>query len=162
MHVRYTARDGGLELKEAANLDLTGRLAAIRQGLENTGLHVAISMRRDMPNEWGMLKKTKTTWVTISRDRLPYFARESSGTVESIVFFTVNTAVSLTVDTQVVEINKALVDVELVEVENEIFYSESESDNLAFDSSVKLAIDSQDELDTVQDLLLVVKVKIGV
>ncbi len=32
-------------------------LAAIKQELGQTGLHVAINMKHDLPNEWQLLKK---------------------------------------------------------------------------------------------------------
>jgi hypothetical protein len=71
LHVKYTARDGGSRLKSAANSTLKDQLEAIKQSLNQNGLHVAINLKHDLPNEWFLLKKNGTIGLTLDKSRLP-------------------------------------------------------------------------------------------
>jgi hypothetical protein len=86
VHVKYTAREGGSGLKIAANTVLKDQLGAIKQGLGENGLKVAINMKHDLPNEWHLFKKNGTIGLTIDKSRLPYMVQPFDTTeIESVM-----------------------------------------------------------------------------
>jgi Tc toxin complex TcA C-terminal TcB-binding domain/Neuraminidase-like domain len=88
MHVKYTARDGGDDVKEAVVLKVKKELALIKQDLGQKGLNVAINMKHDMPNEWHMLKKNGTVDLKIDKTRLPYMAQGIGAVeIEKVIFY---------------------------------------------------------------------------
>ncbi len=86
LHLKYTAREGGSTLKGLAETSLKDRLAEIKQQLNRTGLHVAISMKHDLPNEWHLLKKNGTVDLKIDKSRLPYMAQTIEAAIENVMF----------------------------------------------------------------------------
>ena len=90
MHIKYTAREGGSSLKTIANNSLIDRLAIIKQQLSEEGLHVAINMKNDMPNEWHMLKNKGTVDLKIDKSRLPYMAQGLNAKVREILFISIS------------------------------------------------------------------------
>ncbi len=82
IHLKYTAREGGSSLRTLAVSSLTERLNLIKQQLNDTGLHIAFNIKRDMPNEWFMFKQNGTVNLQITKSRLPYFAQLPSLTTE--------------------------------------------------------------------------------
>jgi hypothetical protein len=52
LHVRYTARDGGTELKDAAKDSLRQALNAVQRMAGSEGLARMFSLRQDFPTEW--------------------------------------------------------------------------------------------------------------
>jgi 5-hydroxyisourate hydrolase-like protein (transthyretin family) len=87
LHIRYTAREGGSVLKNAANASLRDQLDAIRQGLKQTGLHTAINLKHDLPNEWHLLTTNGTVDLTLHKSGLPYMVQGFDTTViESVMF----------------------------------------------------------------------------
>ena len=87
IHVKYTAREGGSTLKDAANGSLKDQLNAIKQQLVGeTGLHIVLDMKHDLSNEWNLLKNNGTVDLTIDKSRLPYMAQSLAVTVESVMF----------------------------------------------------------------------------
>ena len=87
VHVKYTASEGGERLKAAANKTLTRQLDNIAQALNETGLHVALNMKHDLPNEWHLLKKNGAIDLTLDKTRLPYMAQLISTTaIEDVMF----------------------------------------------------------------------------
>lgn len=85
LHLNYTSRDGGSSLRTLAETNLLDRLATIQQGLSETGLHVAINMTHEMPNEWNVLKSTGTVEATIDTTRLPYLAQTLNAAIDHVV-----------------------------------------------------------------------------
>lgn len=75
IHIKYTAREGGAGLKQLANNSIAEQLKVVSQQFNQTGLHVPISLKHDMPNELNLLKKNFTTEIKINMDRLPYLAK---------------------------------------------------------------------------------------
>ena len=75
LHIKYTAREGGGGLRGLAELTLKEKLVEIKQQLNQTGLHVALNMKHDLPNEWHLLKTNATVALTIAKSRLPYFVQ---------------------------------------------------------------------------------------
>ena len=87
LHIKYTAKEGGLILKSAANESLKNQLGEIEQGLKETGLHTAINLKRDMPDEWHLLKKNGEVSLTIEKSRLPYMVQSIDTARIGGVFF---------------------------------------------------------------------------
>lgn len=75
LHIKYTAREGGGGLRGLAESTLKEKLVEIKQQLNQTGLHVALNMKHDLPNEWHLLKTNATVDLTIAKSRLPYFVQ---------------------------------------------------------------------------------------
>ncbi len=87
LHLRYTAREGGSVLKNAANASLRDQLDAIRQGLKETGLHTALNLKHDLPNEWHLLKRNGSVDLTLHKSGLPYMVQEFESTAIVSVMF---------------------------------------------------------------------------
>jgi len=86
VHVRYTAREGGSSLKNVAASALKQQLLVIKQQLSQAGLHLAIDMKHEMPNEWNLLKQVATVQLTLDKTRLPYFVQSLDATIENVIF----------------------------------------------------------------------------
>lgn len=87
VHIKYTAREGGSGLKTAANTLLKDHLESIKQSLGQTGLHIALSMKHDLPNEWLLFKKNGTIDLSLGTSRLPYMAQSvDTAEIESVMF----------------------------------------------------------------------------
>ncbi len=86
LHVRYTSREGGSSLRNAANTTLKDQLSVIGQGLAQQGLHLALSLKYDLPNEWHLLKANGTVNLKIDRFRLPYLAQPFGTQLENVIF----------------------------------------------------------------------------
>ena len=91
VHVKYTAREGGFNLKSLAEAALNDRLESIRQwlnqgGLNREGLHVALNMRHDMAEDWNVLKLNGTADLTIDLSRLPYMAQSPDAEIDNVLF----------------------------------------------------------------------------
>ncbi len=86
LHLKYTAREGGSSLKNLAETALNDRLNDIKQQLGKTGLHVAINLKHDMPNEWHLLKQGKKVNLAIDKTRLPYMAQTLNSSIANVVF----------------------------------------------------------------------------
>jgi hypothetical protein len=84
LHVKYTSREGGSGLKKAAGEVLTSRLDNIKERLGKTGLHVALNMKHDMPNEWHLFKTNGIVDLKIDKSRLPYFAQLLEAGIDSM------------------------------------------------------------------------------
>lgn len=86
LHVRYVASDGGGQLKMSAEQSTINQLNQISQQLNETGLHIPISLKQDMPNEWHMLKNSGSTSLNIDSSRLPYLAQAIGSTIVQVIF----------------------------------------------------------------------------
>ncbi len=87
LHVKYTAREGGGGLRSLAEAALTEKLQEIKQSLGQTGLHIALNMKHDLPNEWNLLKTNGEVDLSIAKSRLPYFVQSIDGVeIESVTF----------------------------------------------------------------------------
>jgi len=86
IHMKYSSRDGGSSLRGLAETSLKTRLAEIRQQLNQTGLHVAINIKHDLPNEWQLFKKNGIINITIDKSRLPYMAQTIAAAIENVIF----------------------------------------------------------------------------
>src|SRR5690606_6430473 len=84
IHVRYTAREGGSSLKASANAALREQLEAMKQSLGQTGMHVAIKLRHERPNEWQLLKQQGHTNLMVGKSQLPYLAQSAGLETDSV------------------------------------------------------------------------------
>ena len=75
VHIKYTAREGGSTLKKDAEDNVVNQLNLIKQGLPETGLHLVINMKHDMPNEWHLLKNEGEVNLKIDKNRFPFMAQ---------------------------------------------------------------------------------------
>jgi hypothetical protein len=153
VHIKYTAREGGSGLKTAANTVLRDQLAAIRQGLNQTGLHIAINLKLDLPGDWLLLKKNGTIVLTIDKPRLPYMVQSfETAAIENVMFVAKikdNPVVSLfPINIDGVATNLARVD--------ELALCKGINSDIELDTSFTLSLSGADKL-ILEDLLLVVK-----
>jgi hypothetical protein len=86
LHVKYTAREGGGSLRGLAATTLKAKLDEIKQELGQTGLHVALNMKHDLPNEWHLLKTNGTVNLTLDKFRLPYFSQSTATAIVDVMF----------------------------------------------------------------------------
>jgi len=86
IHVKYTAREGGTSFKTLANDELTNQIKVIKQRLDEKGLHVAINIKHDLPNEWQLLKNNASMDLLIDKTRLPYMAQPFNPEIKSVMF----------------------------------------------------------------------------
>ena len=87
VHVRYTSCEGGERLKIASTKSLTKQLENIEQALNETGLHIVLNMKHDLPNEWHLLKKSGSVDLIIEKTRLPYMAQMvNTSAIEDVIF----------------------------------------------------------------------------
>jgi hypothetical protein len=87
LHVKYTAREGGSSLRSLAESTLMEKLLEIKQQLNQSGLHVVLNMKHDLPNEWHLLKTNGAVDLKIDKSRLPYFVQSLEDMeVENLMF----------------------------------------------------------------------------
>ncbi|MCP4163689.1 MAG: hypothetical protein GY760_26820, partial [Deltaproteobacteria bacterium] len=109
LHFKYTACEGGERLKFAATKSVSNQLECIEQELNEKGLHIALNMKHDFPNEWHLLKKDGSVDLKIDKSRLPYLAQTIDAEIENVMFLAkVNNkaAFSITIDTRTVNFSK--------------------------------------------------------
>lgn len=87
IHVKYTAREGGSSLKDVANKAIKIQLEAIKQGLKQNGMHIALNMKHGLPNEWHLFKKTGKVEVLIDKSRFPYMIQPFKAKIKNVMFF---------------------------------------------------------------------------
>jgi hypothetical protein len=86
LHVKYTSRDGGSSLRGLAETSLKERLNAVKQQLGQTGLHLVLNLKQDLPNEWLLLKTNATVNLKVDKSRLPYMAQTVDAAIEDVMF----------------------------------------------------------------------------
>jgi len=112
LHVKYTAREGGSTLHGLAEGSLKDRLDAIKQQLNQTGLHLALKMKQDMPNEWLLLKSGGSVNLKIDQSRLPYMAQTMAAAIDDVMLVASvkNNPASFTVNINGTPVNLARID----------------------------------------------------
>ena len=153
VHVKYTAREGGSGLKMAANAVLKDQLDAIKQDLGQNGLHVALNLKHDLPNDWHLFRKNGTIEMTLNRSRLPYMAQSIETTeIESVMFVAKikDNHASITMNVDGTATNLAKVD--------ELKLCKGISSDINLDTPFTLSVSNADKL-KLEELMLVVKYK---
>jgi len=85
VHISYTAREGGSSMRSLAEASALDRIAEVEQELGQTGLHTALNLKYDMPNEWHLLKTNGTVDITIDASRLPYLAQALEASIDNVM-----------------------------------------------------------------------------
>src|SRR5690606_4475222 len=75
LHLKYTAREGGSLLKEAANNSIKEQIQSIHQSLNQKGLHVGLNLKNDKPNQWHLLKQEGVVNLLLDKSKLPYMVQ---------------------------------------------------------------------------------------
>ncbi|MEB3103555.1 neuraminidase-like domain-containing protein [Ferviditalea candida] len=86
IHLKYTSCEGGERLKSAAAKSVSKQLESMEQELNETGLHAALNLKHDLPNEWLLLKKNGSVDLKIDKSRLPYMAQTLDAAIEDVMF----------------------------------------------------------------------------
>lgn len=92
LHLRYTARDGGDRLKQAAVGNLEDGLNALETANNNIGLFRLFSVRHEFQTEWHQFKQSTAAnpsiTIRFSQDRFPFFAQGKTITInrDDVVF----------------------------------------------------------------------------
>jgi len=150
IHVHYTAREGGSTLRALASSTLTEKIGTIQQELSKTGLHKAISLRHEMPNEWHLLTTTGTVNTSINKERLPYFTQPIDTTIAYVMFVAKVTGDPANIT---IQIN----DVDLILNRNEDWgMCINQTNTIALDTNFKITSNPED-LDQIEALMMVVK-----
>lgn len=87
-HVRYTARDGGQTLRDAAETKVVDSLNAIISksgGPSFTGIYWPFDLRTDFSNAWYAFKRDGTVQLTIGKERLPFYMQALSPSISGVV-----------------------------------------------------------------------------
>ncbi|MCL2799555.1 MAG: neuraminidase-like domain-containing protein [Endomicrobia bacterium] len=150
LHVKYTAREGGSVLKAAANGALVERLNNIKQSLKSSGLHIAINLKHDLPNEWHLLKTNGNVNLTIDKSRLPYMVNSLKVDNIKVMFISDCKNLKITVDDDVKDITLASTK-ELGELGSGIY------PDISLDKSFNLSVNNNN----LEELFMVVKYTFG-
>lgn len=152
MHVKYTSCEGGERLKAAATTTLSKRLESMEQELGETGLHIALSMQRDMPNEWHLLKRSGAVDLTITKSMLP-LALMMSTEIEHVMFMgkVKDNPISfaIAIDGNQTSLNRI----------DDLKRCSGHNEDILLDHSFTLSIDS-DDLKKLEEFMLVVKYRL--
>jgi len=152
VHVKYTAREGGSDLKSAANATLKNQLNAIRENLNPNGLNIGINMKQDLSNEWHLLKNNGTLDLKIDKSRLPYLVQSFDNVkIESVMFVA---KIKDNPNEFVINVNGAVTKLEWID-ELKLF-GENNSD-IHLDTLFNLSFSNADDKEKLEELLLVVK-----
>ncbi len=158
IHVKYTAREGGSGLKSLANDVLKEQLDAIAQGLEENGLHVAINMKHDLPNEWLLFKNNGSIDLTLDKSRFPYMVQAFETTIESVMFVAkTTTPADFTIDVDA-DTTDAVVAVPLVlGLLTDLGLSKGINSDIELDTQFNLSVLDDTERLKLEELMMVVK-----
>ncbi|NUQ23477.1 MAG: hypothetical protein HUU34_05965 [Saprospiraceae bacterium] len=153
LHFKYTAREGGSSLRRSCREALKAQLANIRQELDQTGLHVAINLRHDMPNEWYQLKQNAFVDLIIDKSRLPYLAQMSNATIDSVMFVSKSQS---NPDSITLKIGEGEDSITLGQITDWQLCS-GQTHAIALDTLFRLSITSAPQLADLEQLMMVVK-----
>ncbi|WP_444944305.1 neuraminidase-like domain-containing protein [Microbulbifer sp. ZKSA006] len=150
LHLSYTARDGGSGLRALAETSMTERLQLINQELGRTGLHSAIDLKHELPNEWHLLKGQGSTQITLERTQLPYLAQSLEASISHIVLLAqvADNPATFALDIDDAPVNLARID--------EWGLCQGEVNTIALDTPFELSVAEVDQ-DKLEKLLLIVK-----
>nr|WP_218780231.1 neuraminidase-like domain-containing protein [Crenothrix polyspora] len=152
IHIKYTSNEGGERLKATALKSLNKQLENITQAINETGLHVAINMKHDLPNEWHLLKKNGSLELKIDKARLPYMAQviKNPG-IEEVMFLAKIKdnpgSYSIKIDDNAISLTK---------IDNEWELCKGKNEDIKLDKEFKLSVEPAD-LANLEELMLVVK-----
>jgi len=155
VHVKYTAREGGSGLKTIGNNVLKAQLESIQQDLGQSGLHIALNLMSDLPNEWLLLKTNGTVNLTIDKNRLPYMVQSiDTAAIESVMFMAkVNgNPAAFTVNVDAAATNLARID--------ELKICSGINTDIELDTTFALSVSNADK-SKLEELMMIVKYVFG-
>ena len=153
LHVKYMASEGGDQLKNSAGDSVVSQLNSITQQLNETGLHIPISLKHEMPNEWHLLKQKGMTKIKIDKSRLPYMAQSFDTTmIESVMFLAKADGNPSSYTLTLNEVNKVL------PRENELKLCKKIISGINLDTLFTLSVSDVGKI-ILEDLLMIVKYK---
>jgi hypothetical protein len=120
-------------------------LKVIRQSLNQEGLHLAISINHDLPNEWHLLKQNGVINLLVDKSRLPYMAQALGTTIESVLI------VAKAANSPSINVNSNSVSL-VLEPQLQLYRGEVNDIELGVVFDLTVAIPNE-----LEDLLLVVK-----
>lgn len=89
LHLRYTARDGGERLKQAAVENLEDGLNALETASHDTRLFRLFSLRHEFPTEWHQFKQSTEAnpniTISFSQDRFPFFVQGKTIIITQVI-----------------------------------------------------------------------------
>ncbi len=157
IHLKYTAREGGSTLKGRAEENLKTQLNALKQGLQQQGMHIALNLKHDMPNEWHLLKQQGFVEITIEKIRLPYLLQMLTDIeINSVLFMSKSDNNPASV---VINIGSNPVALAKIDDSWRICRGKQTSNTIAMDTSFRLSIASGD-LEHLEGLMMMVKVDV--
>lgn len=152
LHVKYTAREGGSTLRGLAETSLIERLTEIKQQLSQIGLHIALNMKHDLPNEWHLLTKTGFVELKIDKSRLPYLAQMIDTTaIESVMFIA---SVKNNPASYVIKIDESSTNLSRID---EWKLCRGNNMGIHLNTPFKLLVTPPSQLENLEELMLVVK-----
>ena len=156
LHIKYTAREGGDTLKNAANASIRTKLNEIKQAItDDVGLHFAINLKHDMPNEWLLLKTTRSVKLKIHKSRLPYFVQAIAISIENVHFV----AKVKDLDGNFI-INVMEVDARDVALTSNLNLKIGKHTGIILDAEFALSIPANQDISKLEELMLVVKYRV--
>jgi hypothetical protein len=80
LHVRYTARQGGEQLGDAA----TAELRTMLETANTSGLALLLSLPHDFASEWSSFAAGDDLTIRVRRDRFPYMVQTETLTIDAL------------------------------------------------------------------------------
>lgn len=80
LHLRYTARDGGLPLRQAA----VGHLGGLLQATDDVLMTHLVSLRQDFPGEWQRFVAGEDLVLRLDRGHFPYMAQGRTIEIQAV------------------------------------------------------------------------------
>jgi Tc toxin complex TcA C-terminal TcB-binding domain/Neuraminidase-like domain len=152
LHVKFTASEGGEQLKTAA-------ISSVISQLNNQeGLVALIDLKHDMPNEWNVLLKKGSTNIKINKSSLSYLAQGQNAVIAEVMFIaklkSQPPSFEIGVETALPHVAGAIIPTTLLSrVEEWKLYRGSNSDIL-LDAVFNLSVPSQ--VNNLEELVMVV------
>jgi hypothetical protein len=134
LHIRYTARDGGRELADAATTATKKLLAAA--GEVPAPLYQLFCLRYDFPTEWSAFVNTGNFSVMLQKQYFPYVVQNAKLTIDNMMLYAASTSAANGIASETP-------DVDVSTISNELNNAHEASLSLPGDSSVMIQNQSQ-------------------
>lgn len=152
IHLKYTSSEGGERLKLTATKSLSKQIENIEQELNETGLHIALSLKHDLSSEWHLFKQNGSVDLKIDKSRLPYMAQliDADAAIENVMFIAQvkdnPNSYSINIDDGAINLTRI----------DEWKLCRGNSEDIKLDTAFKLSVVPA-ELEKLEELVLVIK-----